>query len=188
MNFNIGDIIIFSGRLEPHLRIQKFIGNKWSQVGLIINWNGKLAIFEATKVPICKDVERDNFVNGVQVVLLFDKVEAFCGEIAVKSLYPKLSISQILKLMEFVRLQKGKPFNDSKFFMVRGKLHRNLPGNNESFLCSQLVAETYQRIGLLQKPPEGLASGNFSPSDFSSNSNLKLINGFKLGTEQLIKV
>jgi len=187
MNFNSGDLILYSGHFEPHLRVQKFIGSKWSQVGIFIKWEGRLAIFESTKVPICKDVEKDEFLIGVQVIWFSEKVAAFNGEIAVRSLLPKLDLKQEKELMNFVSLVKGRPYNNSKFFMARGKQHRNAPGNNSSFVCSQLVAEAFQVINILQKPPIGLASGNYSPADFSSEAVLPFINGGHLSSEHQIK-
>jgi len=159
MNFNSGDIILYSGHFEPHLRVQKFIGSKWSQVGILIKWEGRLAIFESTKVPICRDVEKDYFVSGVQVVWFSEKVTAFNGEITVRRLLPELDKKQEKELLNFISLVKGRPFNDSKFFMARGKQHRNEPGDNSCFVCSQLVAEALQVINIIQKPPMGLLSG-----------------------------
>ena len=68
MEYKQGDIILFSGKTEAHRKAQKYISNKWFQVGIFINWNGKLAIFESTKVPVCNEIESKKLVRGVQVV------------------------------------------------------------------------------------------------------------------------
>lgn len=174
MEYKQGDIILFSGKTETHRKAQKYISNKWSQVGILINWNGKLAIFESTKVPVCNEIESREFVSGVQVVLLSEKVSVFDGEIAIRILTPHLNCQQEEKLLEFVTLNRGKPFNDSKYFMARAKERRNTQNDNSKYFCSQLVAQTLQNIGILQKPPLGTSSGNYSPADFPVNQKHSL--------------
>ena len=86
---------------------------------------------------------------------------------------PKLCIDQEEELLKFANRVKGKPFNDSKYFMARAKERRNVQNDNLSYFCSQLVAESLQELGILSKPPLGFSSGNYSPSDFCSDSENK---------------
>ncbi len=184
---NPGDIILFSGKTDTHLKAQKYIGNKWSQVGILMFWNGELAILESTKVPICNDMENKKLVRGVQVVSFNEKISAFDGEVAIRTLKPQLCIKQEEELFKFANRVKGKPFNDSKYFMARAKKRRNVQNESLSYFCSQLVAESLQELGILGKPPLNFSSGNYSPSDFCSDSEIKPIDPFVFSIEKIIK-
>ncbi len=187
MEFNTGDIALFSGTYEQHKRVQKFINSMWSQVAMLINWNGRMAVFESTKVPICWDVERNECVSGVQIVWFEEKISAFEGTIAIRKLQPTLSRQKQIELLKFVREVKGKPYNDNKYFMVRGREKRNPLGDGSTFICSQLVAEALQKCGVLKSPPFGLASTNYSPADFSSGNFLPFLNSFSFSEEVIVK-
>jgi hypothetical protein len=92
-------------------------------------------------------------------------------------------------LLAFVEEVHGQPFNDSKWVAVRAFRRRNRPGNGSSFFCSELVAEAYQRLGLLLKPPSGMSSNNYIPADFCSTYEKTLLRmhaDFRLGEERII--
>ena len=187
MEYKQGDLILFSGKTETHLKAQKYIGNKWSQVGILMFWNGQLAILESTKVPICNDIEKKKLITGVQVVSFDEKISVFDGEVAIRTLKPQLCVKQEEELLKFANRVRGRPFNDSKYFMARAKERRNVQNENLSYFCSQLVAETLQELGILGKPPLGFSSGNYSPADFCSDSEIKLVDPFVLSIEKVIK-
>lgn len=123
-----------------------YIKSKWPQVCILIKWNGRLSIFEATNIPVCNDVDNVKFDRGVQLVWFSEKLSVFDGKVAVRKLNPSLTISQENELLKFVNLVRGKPFNNSKYFMARAKERRNIHNDNESFFCSQLVAKCLQEI------------------------------------------
>jgi hypothetical protein len=52
-----------------------------------------------------------------------------------------------------------------------------------SLFCSELVAEAYQAMGLLPEYPKGLPSNEYTPLDFSSHRNLKLLGGYAFKEE-----
>lgn len=181
-----GDLILFSGVTPLHKRIQSFSGCPWSQVGMLLRWHplNEFVVFESTKISVCNDVESGKILCGVQLTPLIERVERFQGSIAVRKVIPGLSPQQIEVLMNFYKEVKGKQYNDSKFYVVRAKHRRNKVSDFSKFYCSELVAEAYQRIGVLAKPPEGLTSNNYIPSDFASGAAfLKLTEGFELSPE-----
>jgi hypothetical protein len=53
-----------------------------------------------------------------------------------------------------------------------------------SLFCSELVAEAYQRLGLLD---ESTPSNEFTPADFSEAEGLVLLKG-QLGKETFLKI
>jgi|GEM_PF-3999754 len=187
MNLQQGDIVLFSGKTSLHLRIQEWIHSKWSQVSLVIVWGGKFALFESTKLPISKDVIKKQLVTGVQVVSLSEKLSLFEGDVAFRQLQPSLDLERGKKLYAFVNSAIGKPYNDSKYVMVRGMHRKNTKGDDSTYFCSQLVAEALQRCNILQNTTKELASTNYSPADFSSVNSLSLVEGFSYSNEIYLK-
>ena len=60
--------------------------------------------------------------------------------------------------------------------MIKAAYDGPLGHNQEdlsSLFCSELVAEAYQRLGLLPKPPQGLPSNEYTPRDFAKNIDLQ---------------
>jgi len=163
---NSGDVILYSGKHPLHLRQQKVTGCRWSQVGLVLRLpNNPLAfVFESTKLSNCCDTVIGEIVHGVQIAPLDNRIDDFEGKVAVRQIWPRLSKSANLKLCCFVREVHGRPFNVSKWTAARAFGRCNAPHDGSSFFCSELVAEAFQRIGLLPMPPAGLSSNNYIPA------------------------
>ena len=181
-----GDVILFSGETPLHKRIQSFLGSSWSQVGMLLRWplSGELVVFESTKVSVCNDVEAGKVLYGVQLVRFVDRIERFQGSVAVRKLLPPLSPQQVAVLLAFYKEVKGRPYNDCKYYVVRAKHRQNRVPDPSKFYCSELIAEAYQRLGILAKPPEGPTSNNYIPPDFASQATfLKFKEGVELGPE-----
>jgi hypothetical protein len=73
--------------------------------------------------------------------------------------------------------------------VVRALRRKNPPSDGSSFYCSELVAEAYQRVGLLPTPPLGPTSNNYIPPDFSSvygSAILPLEAGVYLAAERVL--
>lgn len=186
-----GDVILYSGKHPLHLRQKNVTGCRWSQVGLVLRLpNNPFAfIFESTKLSSCCDSIIGEIVHGVQIARLDDRIDNFEGKVAVRQIWPRLSKSSMLKLCCFVQEVHGRPFNASKWTAARAFRRRNAPHDGSSFFCSELVAEAFQRIGLLPMPPSGVSSNNYIPADFSSeypSSILTLPIGYCLSTERLL--
>jgi hypothetical protein len=154
---------------------------------MVVEWEGKLALFESTKRPVCNDIIQEKQVSGVQLVWLTEKLPKFYGEIAFRLLRPSLDQEREKKLYEFIDFAMGKPYNDSKYVMVRGKQRRNLQSDHSSFFCSQLVAEALQKCGILEDADRGLASTNYSPADFSSEGSISLLENFSYSNELIFE-
>ena len=97
-------------------------------------------------------------LHGVQIARLDNRIDSFEGRVAIRRLVPSLSRSAISRLHAFASEVHGRPFNDSKWTAVRAFRRRNESCDRSSFFCSELVAEAFQRIGLLPTPPDGLSS------------------------------
>ena len=77
---------------------------------------------------------------------------------------------------------RGRPYEQSLVALARAAYDGPGGANAEdlsSLFCSELVAEAYQRLGLLG---DDIASSEFTPSDFAAHSPLTLLRG-TLGDE-----
>ena len=190
-NLSSGDVILYSGDHPLHLRQQEVTGCPWSQVGLVLRSpiNSQLFVFESTKLSVCRDVKKRAIVHGVQIARLEDRVDSFEGKVVVRRIVPSFSRRTVSRLHLFAEEVHGRPFNDSKLTAARAFRRRNTASDCSSFFCSELVAEAYQRIGLLPTPPNGLSSNNYIPADFSSvfpAAQLPLRKGYYLSAERLM--
>lgn len=84
---------------------------------------------------------------------------------------------------------RGKPYEKNTSELIRSAYDGPFGENIEdlsSLFCSELVAEAYQRMGLLD---EDVPSNEYSPVDFSSEAKdgLALLRGAKLLKERYIK-
>jgi hypothetical protein len=139
--------------------------------------------------PASQDVRYGTVFQGVQLVRVSDLFRTFDGSIAVRKLQPALSDAQILRFSAFVDEVYGRPFCGSKKVSVGAWRRRNKPSDSQSYFCSELVAETYQRVGLIPRPPSGPSANNFIPADFSTTfpgSLLPLEAGISLAEERLV--
>src|SRR5262249_18984000 len=188
---SIGDLILFCGRTPIHLRIQEVTGCPWTQVALLLRHSNdpQPLVFESTKMSASLDIKTGSILRGVQLGRLSDRLSSFDGTVAVRELRPPLSDRQAEALLAFAEQVHGRPFNDSKRVAVGALRRKNHPSDGSSFYCSELVAEAYQRMGLLPTPPRGLTSNNYIPADFSSTYSsppLPLEAGVYLEAERIL--
>jgi hypothetical protein len=185
-----GDILLYSGSHPLHQYQREKTGCPWGQIGIILDLPGGYCVFESTKIATCKDIKFDSVVCGVQIVPLVDRLSSFSGLVASRRLEPALPEELIARLLAFAEEVHGEPFNDNKWIAFRAIRRRNKPRAYRGYFCSELVAEAYQRIGLIAVPPGGRSSNNYVPTDFSkmySDRMLSLQMGFRLGDELLLK-
>ena len=90
-------------------------------------------------------------------------------------------------LSSFRQEMKHRSFEKSKLEIIKA-VYDGPFGKNEtdlsSLFCSELIAEAYQRMGLLDS---SLPSNEFTPKDFSEKGSLKLLLGASLGHEIYLK-
>lgn len=189
--FKTGDIILFSGQGLISTGIKVGTGSKWSHVGMIIRLQefDMVAVWESTTLKTIKDSKTGTYVKGVQINQLRDRIIQYGGDIAVRHLEDvEFTQDDMSKLSVLRRDLTGRPYQKGILELIKAAYDGPGGANKEdlsSIFCSELVAEAYQTLGLLD---ENIASSDYVPADFSENSKkpLKLLKG-KLGPEILIK-
>ncbi len=185
-----GDIVLFSGKGGISAGIKWGTLSRWSHVGMILSLEEYdfVTIWESTTISNINNLETNLPKKGVQLVPLSSRVNKYKGDIAIRQLNGvHFSANNIKDLMALRREVSSRPYEESTMELIRAAYDGPLGHNNEedlsSLFCSELVAEAYQRLGLLNdKKP----SNEYTPADFSEKKGLKLLNG-SLGQEIVIK-
>ena len=190
-----GDIVLFSGKGGISTGIKWATSSKWSHVGMIycIPEHNLVLLWESTTLSNIEDIDEKRAKKGVQLVPFSERLLKYNGEFAVRMLSKDLDSTQLQKLVEFRTEVRGRDYEKSEIELVKSAYDGPFGKNQEdlsSLFCSELVAEAYQRMGLL---PEAKVkpSNEYTPSDFSSQANLNdlpLINGYTLGRETTVDV
>ena len=145
-----------------------------------------ILLWESTKIGNVHDVTTGHVEKGVQIVSLSDKFRDYNGEFAIRRLNNPLTPHMVHSLIEFRREVKGRKYEESELELFRSTYDGWLGSNEEdlsSIFCSELIAESYQRMGLLT---ESKPSNEYDPNDFSKMATLEL--GYHLGTIEYINM
>lgn len=188
---NTGDIILFSGKGAISHGIKLFTLSKWSHVGMVLKLPDTDTVFlwESTIISNLADAIDGTKKKGVQLVLLSDRIKTYKGEASVRHLKGvTIDKNKYQTLMEFRKDVRNRPYEKNEIELIKSAYDGPWGHNEEdlsSLFCSELVAEAYQRIGLL---PKDIPSNEYTPKDFTSEKNLKLLGGASLGNEIPVSV
>lgn len=183
-----GDIVLFSGKSKVSFMIKLATNSIWSHVGMALRLPQSEAVFlwESTTLSNLKDITTGKAKRGVQLVLLSERLRAYDGKVAIRPLLKGVDEPGYYDLMEFREEVRGRDYERDKMELVKSAYDGPFGANEEdlsSLFCSELVAEAYQRLGLLQVPPKGLPSNEYTPRDFAKDMKLS---GNALGDEFLV--
>jgi hypothetical protein len=183
-----GDIWLFRGRSLPDVAIRTVTNSPVNHVGMVVAlddlppllWHAELG----RSLP---DVWTGQRQRGVQLHLLRDAVrtwEAKYGQRAwVRVLDGPLGRAHEDRLMEVIARFDGRPFPTTARLARRwftGRFRRRDVSSLESVYCAELVATTYQHMGLL---PRHRPVSWYDPGRFWSGDRLGLVPPFALGGE-----
>tara|TARA_R100000808_G_scaffold12312_1_gene30754 strand:- start:1174 stop:1767 length:594 start_codon:yes stop_codon:yes gene_type:complete len=181
-----GDILLFSGKGPLSAGIRRFTQSKWSHVGLAICIPeiDAVLLWESTTMSDVPGVLTGEARQGVQLVALSERIRRYSGEISVRNLTPALDPAQIRTLFAFRKEMRGRPYEQSKIELIKSA-YDGWGGQNEedlsSLFCSELIAEAYQRVGVLT---EDVPSNEYTPADFSGKRLIELVHPYRLGPEK----
>ena len=178
-----GDILLFSGKGGISDGIKFFTVSKWSHVGMVykldnpLDPKGSVFCWESTTLSDIRDVDSGKLTKGVQRVELSRRVERCFSsgyEISIRPLSKALTDNMILALNDFRHEISGHPYEKNKIELLRS-VYDGIFGNSRedlsSLFSSELLAEAYQRMGLLKDIPP---SNEYTPKDFSTEKSLSL--------------
>jgi len=186
-----GDIVLFSGKGKISHGIKMFTKSKWSHVGMALRMPEYDAIFiwESTPLSSLKDAIDERAKHGAQLVLLSERLRMYDGEVAIRHLIG-IDLDEDpearKKLMELRKEVRNRSYEEDLIEFMKAAYDGPWGDNVEdlsSLFCSELVAEAYQRIGLLPKPPEGIPANEYTPKDFSEQKTLNLLRNASLSIE-----
>jgi len=146
-------------------------------------------IWEPTSLLSLKDAIDGKAKYGAKLELLSERLRMYDGEVAIRHLIGidlDIDPEARKKLMELRKEIRSRPYKEDLIKFM--KLAYNGPwGNNvedlPSLFCGELVAEAYQRVGLLPEPPEGMSANEYTPKDFSEQKTLNLLRDASLSIE-----
>ena len=187
-----GSIVLFSGKGGVSAGIKWATGSKWSHVGLVVNSLelNTVLLWESTTLSSLKDLDTGVAREGVQIVPLSERLKGYRGSASVRVLSPGRQDWEVVALGKLRRLRRelrGRPYEESRLELLRAAYDGPWGENVEdlsSLFCSELVAESYQELGLLPTSPP---SNEYTPQDFSAEVAIDLLGGARLSREYRIK-
>jgi hypothetical protein len=185
-----GDIWLFRGGSLADRAIRAATNSPVNHVGMVVAiddlppllWHAELG----RSLP---DVWTGEHQRGVQLHLLADAVrtweERYKQQAWVRQLQGTVSREQEDRLMETIDRFDGRPFPTTPGLVrqwVVGRVRRSV--SNEAIYCAELVATTYQHMGLL---PSRRPASWYDPGRFWSGDRIELEPPYALGSEIAVR-
>lgn len=175
---NTGDIVLFSGAGPLSFGIKMGTFSKWSHVGMVVRIEelDMVCLWESTTLSNLNDIETNRPNKGVQLVSLQDRIKTYEGDVAIRHLCDfEFGVAEKECLKECRQEFKGLPYERNELELLHAAFIFQNKEDLSSLFCSELVAETYQRLGLLD---EDKPSNEYIPADFAESRELKLCRGY----------
>ena len=164
-----GDVLLFSGRGIIPWVIQRATRSPYSHVGMVVKVEGwdLCMCWESTTLNDVADADSGAPVSGVQFDSLSERVAKFKGGIVVRKLLKPMRAHGVRDLMAMRKTLIGRPYERRLWTLAMAALwpKRLKAEDLSSLFCSELVAEAYQRLGIILKglPP----ADAYVPADFA---------------------
>ncbi len=186
-----GDLWLFRGRSGPDHAIRLLTNAPVNHVGMAVvlddlppmMWHAELG----RSLP---DLWTGTRHRGVQLHDLREAVLQWCGPYQqaawMRQLTADISRDREDALLRTIARLDGTPFPPTAKLVsrwVQGRLRRRAPA--EATYCAEVVAETYQAMGLLD---DRRPTNYYDPGRFWSGDDLELLDGAVLGREVRVRV
>ena len=186
-----GDIWLFRGSSVADRAIQTVTNSPVNHVGMVVAIDDLPSLlWHAELGRALPDVWTGEHRRGVQLHLLADAVTAWSeryGQRAwVRQLEGTIERHHEDKLMEVIDRFDGRPFPTTPGLArqwLTGR-YRRRSSSLETIYCAELVATTYQHMGLL---PARRPAGWYDPGRFWSGDRIELVAPFALTAEIAVR-
>jgi hypothetical protein len=181
-----GDIWLFRGRALADVAIRTVTNSPVNHVGMVVALDDLPALlWHAELGRSLPDVWTGKHQRGVQLHLLGEAVknwnERYRQRAWVRQLEGAIERRHEDRLMEVIERFDGRPFPTTPGLVrqwATGRLRRS--SSLETIYCAELVATTYQHMGLL---PGRRPASWYDPGRFWSGDRIELVPPFALGGE-----
>ena len=188
-----GDLMLFGAAYAESKVIEQITGYPWSHSGMVVFFPDKAPgplFWEAvTDVRTFRDPFDHNLQHlGARIVNLDHLLAYYTPYTNLQFTYRHLTVNWTpalqANLEAFVQKMDGTPFPSELQMLVDYVLghYRNISTGLSPIFCAQLVAATYQAVGLLGPSPY---ANYYAPGDLSSLANI-VLNGASLGPDILV--
>jgi hypothetical protein len=184
-----GDVWLFRGRSVADVAIRTLTNSPVNHVGMVVAiddlppllWHAELG----RSLP---DVWTGQRQRGVQLHVLRDAVTTWNERYGQRAWVRQLEGGEIERghedrLMEVIDRFDGRPFPTMPRLArswATARFRRRSSSSLETIYCAELVATTFQHMGLL---PSGRPASWYDPGRFWSGDRIELVSPFKLGGE-----
>ena len=181
-----GDVWLFRGRSVADVAIRTFTNAPVNHVGMVVALDDlPPLLWHAELGKSLPDVWTGERQRGVQLHLLADAVRTWHDKYGQRAWMRQIT-SQVHRhhedrLMEVINRYDGKPFPTTLGLArqwLNGRVRRAC--SLETIYCAELVATTYQHMGLL---PQSRPASWYDPGRFWSGDDLGLVPPFDLADE-----
>ncbi|MBX7103783.1 MAG: hypothetical protein K1X57_06865 [Gemmataceae bacterium] len=188
-SLDCGDVLLFAGVSRFSLAIRLVTNSHWSHAALVARARpgSPLLLWEATLDTDLPDVVTQEVSPGVNLYDLEHWLRHYAGETAIRRLNVERTDEMRSALLNFYNEARGRPYSRNRLELLRAvwdgkRATENLTEDSSSYFCSELVAEAYQRMGLLPAAP---LANEYVPRDFSTQRRepLPLLLGASLEPE-----
>ena len=185
-----GDIWLFRGRSLADQAIRAVTNSPVNHVGMVVALDDlPPLLWHAELGQSLPDVWTGAHQRGVQLHQLRDAVstwrERYGQRAWVRQLEGTIERSHEDRLMEVIERLDGRPFPRTAGLArqwLNGRLRRS--SSLETIYCAELVATTYQQMGLL---PQRRPASWYDPGRFWSGDRIELVAPFALGGEVAVR-
>ena len=182
-----GDIWLFRGRSLADRAIQTMTNSPVNHVGMVVALDDmQPLLWHAELGRSLPDVWTGERRRGVQLHVLRDAVTTWDARYGQRAWVRRLEGGTVTRehedrLMEVINRFDGKPFPTTPGLIgtwLNGRARRS--SSKETIYCAELVAATYQHMGLL---PARRPASWYDPGKFWSGDRIELVEPFALSTE-----
>jgi hypothetical protein len=186
-----GDIWLFRGRSLADVAIRTVTNSPVNHVGMVVAIDDlPPLLWHAELGRSLRDLWTGEFQRGVQLHLLGQAVrtwnERYRQRAWVRQLEGGIERRHEDRLMETIARFDGKPF-PTTMGLARQWATARFPGRSsslETIYCAELVATTYQHMGLL---PRRRPASRYDPGRFWSGDRIDLVAPFALSREVAVR-